>query len=185
MFTPSGKWPAGSDYATLTDRNQNDYHAVFVDLFVASFRILKTQQADPKSQLCYQQCQVFVQNKLPVLLSMISASSFNSFSTEQNITEAWNQVMPLLTTQELLTTGLHCLHTCSLHHLITHQVSSQLIGSEELSSTMSKGLYTKGDLIIQVTSNHSRGPKLVEELVRSDGSAGFISQAIVEVCNSP
>ncbi len=155
-----------------------------MDLFVASFRILKTHQADPKSQLCYQQCQIFIRNKLPVLLSMISASSFNSIPTEQNITEAWNQVLPHLTTQELLTVGLQCLHTCSLHHLITHQVCSQLIGSEELSSSMSKGLYTKDDLIIQVTSNHSKGPKLVEELVRSDGSAGSIGQAIVEVCSA-
>lgn len=78
-------------------------------------------------------------------------------------------------------TGFRFLHTCSLHHLMTQQAAAQLIGNDELLSRMSKGLYTKDDLFAQVHSNHTRGPKLVDELVRSDGSAGSISQAVVEV----
>lgn len=61
------------------------------------------------------------------------------------------------------------------------QTTNQLIGSEEVTTSFSKGLYSKDDLVTQVISNHSRGPKLIEELVRSDGSAGSLSQAIVEV----
>ncbi|KAK5059644.1 mediator complex subunit [Exophiala sideris] len=119
-------------------------------------------------------------NKLPNLLSMVSASSFNSFDTQQTITDAWTQVISQLSGQEIMLTGFHFLHTCSLHHLITQQAAIQLVGNEEALSGMSKGLYTKDDLVSQVVGNHTRGPKLVEELVRSDGSAGFISQAIVE-----
>lgn len=113
---------------------------------------------------------------------MISASSFNSFSTEQALTDAWHQTSPLLANQESLLIGVRCLHACSLHHLITTQTAGQLSGSEELATCLSKGLYAKDDLVTQVISNHARGLKLVEELVRSDGSAGSISQAIVEVC---
>jgi mediator of RNA polymerase II transcription subunit 5 len=154
--------------------------AVFVDLFVASFQLLKMRSFSPES-LSYQQTRIFLQNKLPNLLSMISASSFNGFDTEQTITDAWGQVVPQLSTRELLLTGSRFLHTCSLHHLITHTSSLQLLGNEDMVSGMSKGLYTKDDLISQVVANHTRGPKLVEELVRSDGSAGFISHAVVEV----
>ncbi|KIX00118.1 uncharacterized protein Z518_10255 [Rhinocladiella mackenziei CBS 650.93] len=162
----------------LSSRHQNDYQAMFIDLFTSSFRILKTQNTAPKMQLLHQQCQTFAQNKLPVLLSMISASSFNSFNTEQAITDAWHQVMP--SNQGLLMTGFRFLHICSLHHLLTPHGATRLIGSEDLVANMSKGLFAKDDLVLQVSSNHTRGPKLVEELIRSDGSAGSISQALVE-----
>lgn len=135
----------------------------------------------PESPLPYQQCRIFVQNKLPNLLSMVSASSFNSFDTQQAITDAWTQVVSQLSGHEVMLTGFHFLHTCSLHHLITQQAAIQILGNEDALSSMSKGLYTKDDLVSQVVRNHARGPKLVEELIRSDGSACFISQAIVEV----
>lgn len=78
-------------------------------------------------------------------------------------------------------TGSRFLHTCSLHHLMTTQAAAQLMGNEEPLSSMSKGLYAKDELVSQVRVSHLRGPKLVDELVRGDGSAPFISQAIVEV----
>jgi hypothetical protein len=154
---------------------------MFIDLFTAAFHVLRTHGSSNDSDIRLEQCQIFIQSKLPVLLSMISASSFNSFNTDEAITDAWHQASPLLTSQVLLTTGYKCLHTCSLHHLISPQIAAQLIGSEELTASFSKGLYSKDDLVTQVISNHSRGPKLIEELVRSDGSAGSLSQAIVEV----
>ncbi|KIW96538.1 uncharacterized protein Z519_01929 [Cladophialophora bantiana CBS 173.52] len=165
----------------LSSRHQNDYQSMFSDIFTSSFSILKAQNTIPARTLCLQQSQIFIQNKLPALLSMISASSFNSFSTEQAITEAWHQVVPLLSTQDLLLTGARFLHVCSLHHLIPAQVAAQLVGSEDLLKGLSKGLYAKDDLVAQVNMNHIRGPKLVEELTRNDGSAGFISQAVVEI----
>ncbi len=143
--------------------------------------MLKVQSFNREPSLSYQQTRIFLQNKLPNLLSMVSASSFHGFDTEQTITDAWGQVVPQLSTKELLLIGSRFLNTCSLHHLITHTASLQLLGNEDVVSGMSKGLYTKDDLISQVVANHARGPKLVEELVRSDGSAGFISQAVVEV----
>jgi hypothetical protein len=168
----------------LSSRHHNDYQAMFSDIFITSFTLLKCQSSTPTRSLCMQQCQVFIQNKLPALLSMISATSFNSFSTEQTITDAWHQIMPLLSEHDLLSVGAHFLHVCSLVHLLPGQMVSQLVGNETLLKGLSKGLYNKDGLIEQVNSNHARGPKLVEELIRGDGSAGFISQAIVEVSGS-
>ncbi len=165
----------------LSSRHQNDYQAMFTDILTASFSILKAQSLAPRRSLCAQQCQIFIPNKLPALLSMISATSFNSFNTEQAINEAWQQIGPQLSDQKLLSTGAHFLHVCSLVHLLPAQTVSQLLGSEDLLKGLSKGLYTKDVLVDQVNSSHARGPKLVEELARGDGSAGFISQAIVEV----
>jgi len=154
---------------------------MFIDLFTAAFDSLRVHGPPKGSVMRLEQCRIFVQSKLPVLLSMVSASSFNSFNTEEAITDAWQQVSPFLIDQDLLTIGYKCLHTCSLHHLLSPQITNQLIGSEEVTASFSKGLYSKDDLVTQVISNHSRGPKLIEELVRSDGSAGSLSQAIVEV----
>ncbi|KIV78507.1 hypothetical protein PV11_10217 [Exophiala sideris] len=184
MFTMGSTIDDGTLINYLCSRHQNDYQAVSVDLIVSAFQILKAKSVSPQSPLPYQQCRIFVQNKLPNLLSMVSASSFNSFDTQQTITDAWTQVISQLSGQEIMLTGFHFLHTCSLHHLITQQAAIQLAGNEEALSGMSKGLYTKDDLVSQVVGNHTRGPKLVEELVRSDGSAGFISQAIVEIMHN-
>ncbi len=157
---------------------------MFSDVFVTVFRIRKNQTTASKRPLSQQQCQIFIQNKLPALLSMISASSFNSFSTEQAISDAWHQVTPLLSSQDRLSTGATLLHTCTLHHLMSSQLAVQLLGSEEPLNGLSKGLYSKDDLVAQITSNHTKGPKLVDELVRTDGRAGSISQAIVEVMHN-
>ncbi|KAJ4504516.1 mediator complex subunit [Exophiala dermatitidis] len=155
----------------MCSRHQNDYQSAFMDLVAASFHILKTQQS---KSIYYQQCQLFVQNKLPILLSMISGSSFNSFNTEQAIIDGWAY-------QDLGAVASRFLHTCSLHHLLTAQAVSQLLGIEENNTTK---LYAKDDLVSQVRASHTRGPKLVDELVRSDGSAGSISQALVEIMHS-
>ena len=165
----------------LASRHHNDYLSVFNDIFTASFSMLKAQSSTSNRPMCLQRCQIFIQNKLPALLSMISAASFNSFGTEQAITDAWHQVLPLLSTQHLLATGAHFLHVCSLLHLLPTQTVVQLVGNDDLLKGLSKGLYTKDVLVEQVTSNHTRGPKVIEELIRGDGSAGFMSQAVVEV----
>jgi hypothetical protein len=167
----------------LSSRHHNDYQAVLSDLLTVSFSILKAQSSMPKRALCAQQCRLFIQSKLPALLSMISATSFNSFSTEQAITDTWHQVMPLLSDQTLLSIGAHFLHVCSLVHLLPGPAVAPLVGNEDLLKGLSKGLYTKDVLVDQVNSSHARGPKLVEEMIRGDGSAGYISQAVVEVCS--
>jgi len=156
---------------------------MFLDLFYTSFQVLKNRQSGVKAALHRQQCQIFIQNKLPIILAMISASSFSSFSSEQAVTDAWHQVTGVeVSDPHFLTTGFRFLHICTLHHLISAQAASQLMmGHEEFSVSPVKGLYSKDDLVAQVNMHHSRGMKLVEDLVRADGSAGPLSQAIVEV----
>ena len=168
----------------LSSRHHNDCQAILADLTTASFSILKAQHSMPKRSLCTQQCRIFLQNKLPALLSVICAASFNSFSPEQAITETWHHVVPLLSDQYLLSVGAQFLHVCSLIHLLPGQRVNDLVGNEDVLKGLSRGLYTKDVLVDQVTSNHARGPKLIEELIRGDGSAGFISQAVVEVCTT-
>ena len=169
----------------LSARHQNDYQAALIDVFTSSFEVLKSQIASVDSARGQEQCTAFIQNKLPVILSMIMASSFNSFNIEQTLTESWHQVTSTSPSQEILNVGHRCLHTCSLLHLVTQQAVSQLIGDGNTEAlALSKGLYLKDDLVAQVHANAARGPKLVQELVRrdgsADGSAGPISQAIIE-----
>ncbi|EXJ96503.1 hypothetical protein A1O1_01629 [Capronia coronata CBS 617.96] len=168
----------------MCSRHQNEYQSAFNDILGASFYILKTQATHSQHGLCYQQCQLFVQSKLPIILSMISASSFNSFHTEQAITETWRLIAPQLSDQNLSLTGARFLHTCSLHNLMAAQAATQLLGSEGLPSNVSRGLHAKDEVVNQVRASHLRGPKLVDELVRGEGSALFISQGLVEIMHS-
>ena len=165
----------------LASRHHNDYLVMLADLFTGAFLLLKAQSSTPKKTLCMQQCRIFIQSKLPALFSMISVTSYNSFSTEQAIIETWQQIVPLLSDQILLSIGAQFLHACSLLHLLPAQSINQLVENEELVKGLSKGLYTKDAVVDQVNSNHAKGLKFVEELVRSDGNARFVSQAIVEV----
>jgi hypothetical protein len=165
----------------LCTRHHSDYETTFCDLIVSSFTIMHAQTTTHSRPLCSQQCQIYIQNKLPTLLSKMSSSSFDAFVTDQAIVDAWSQVGQLLSTPELLTIGAQFLHVCSLLHLLPSELALQLIGNQEPSKNLSKGLFTKDALVEQISKNHSRGPKAVEELVRGDGSTGFISQALVEV----
>lgn len=157
----------------LAGRHNNDYASMFLDLIFASFLILK-QSTD----LVFQQTDMYVRNKLPAILSQISTSSFEAFSAEQALTDAWHQ---LDMSPELLPSGKVFLHVCSLHHLISADAAGKLIDDDALIQTLPKALETKDELVSQLTANHSRSAKLIDELLSSSGKGAIISQALVEM----
>lgn len=138
--------------------------------------MIKTPDAlDKKYQT---QCQIFMLNKLPSILAFVSTSAFESFSSEALLTEGWNYVNASGNT-DYIATGQRFLQICTLYHLISTEAVNTLTGDD--GSAPLKGLYAKEDLVNNVTANHSRGPRLVDELLKHDGNAGSISQAILEV----
>lgn len=164
----------------LAGRHNNDWVAMFHDILHASFKILMRTQTSPRKHLHLPQSQLFIRNKLPGILATISGSSFGMLSADDAVRTIWEELKPQLD-QELLSIGQQFLHVCSLHHLVSSDLTSQLINDQDMVSQMPKGLYSKDDLISQVATNHSRVNKLVEELTHAQGSAAAISQAIVEI----
>lgn len=146
---------------------------MFEDVVLASFDILRRTSEGIHGQ----QCEVFIRNKLPALLAMISVSSFGSFLVEQTLRTLWSQLPDSWTAQRFL-------HVCSLNQVLSPETGRQLIGNQELISSLPESLLSKEDLIAQVNSNQTRTVRLVEELMQADGSAAAIAQALVEVCVS-
>ena len=147
---------------------------------LASFQVLKRSQLGSRSSLHFPQVDGFVRNKLPDILSTISGSSFGALSSEDSLASSWVEVKPELTSSELLESGNHFLNVCSLHHLLSPEAAHRHIGDRNLVSTMPKALYSKDDLISQVSANPARLARLIIELSTTDGSGPAISQAIVE-----
>lgn len=123
------------------------------------------------------QCRIYLHNKLPSLLAFIAA--IEPIPTEQYLRELWNELQTTENTDNI-STAKHFLHICALHHLISVESVTTLTG-EDASSTTAKGLFPKQALVDQVRGNATRGPRLVDELIKNDGNAGPIAQAIVEV----
>lgn len=140
---------------------------------MASFDLMKSKTDTPVAR----HYEIFIRNKLPAILSLITASSFGSFSAEQILTKLWPQLSESWTARRFL-------HVCSLNQILTSEVAKQLIANEELLTSLPESLLTKDELVTQVASNQSRTVRMVEELLNADGSAPAITQALVEVGNS-
>ncbi|ETN39022.1 uncharacterized protein HMPREF1541_07064 [Cyphellophora europaea CBS 101466] len=157
----------------LAGRHDNDFASMFLDLVFASFLVLKQSKNHG-----LQQSDHYIRNKLPAILSQISTSSFESFSAEQALIDAWPQ---LELGTDLLACGQKFVHVCSLHHLLTDEASSNLINDEDLVGSLTKSLLLKDELVSQLTGSPSRAGKLVDEMMNADGNGPSISQALVEV----
>jgi len=153
---------------------------MFSDLLLSSFDAMSARIGDSPPSLYLMQCQVFVQNKLPVVLASIASSSF-MIPTEQLLTEAWPRISPTLYGNGTVSVGKIFLHVCSLLHLISTETAATLADDGTATMSLPKGLYSKDDLVSQVEASHSRCHKLIEELLRNDGNASPISHAVVEV----
>lgn len=156
----------------LAGRHNNDYASMFLDLIFASFLSLKQSKG-----VVLQQIEIYIYNKLPSILAQISTSSFESFSSEQALTDSW---MQLDLSAELLPTGKKFLHVCSLHHLIPADSATKMIDDQDLTATLPKSLETKEDLVSQLTTNHTRSGRFIEDLLGTAGNGIAISQALVE-----
>lgn len=157
----------------LAGRHANDFSSMFLDIVYSSFQNLSLNTG-----LALQQCELYIRNRLPVLLETISQSSFETFPAESALRMAWSQ---LDLSSSILPHAHRFLHVCSLHNLISSDKAIELIGDEQVLVPFTKTLHTKDDLVNQLTGNQSKVSGLVEEMLTSEGNGVVIAQAIVEI----
>lgn len=164
-------------YTFLDGRYSSDTASMFHDLLFASFDLL-TKASRPQDHVFNMQCRIYLLNKLPAVLALIS-NNFQPLPTEQYLQELWNELQALAQ-EDIMSIASSFLQTCTLHHLITTEAVHNLIGTE-LSHNIAKGIISRQALVDQVKANASRGPRLIDELVKNDGNAGSFSQTIVDI----
>lgn len=150
---------------------------MFNDLLSSSFDTL-TKPIQSQNLMYHAQCRIFLHNKLPMMLATI-ANPLQPLPTEQYLHDLWNE-LGAQGNEEVLSVARHFFHICVHHHLISQEGCQTLTG-EDGNASSAKGLFSKQALVDQVKANATRGPRLVEELAKNDGNAGFFSQAIVEI----
>lgn len=169
----------------LNARHSTDHATMFTDLVVASFDVL--QQSDPQDRhrKSLDRWCSFVVNKLPALLSVISASSFGSFSTEDALKNGLQFVnadfsSPYLATN---TSGVKTkfVQVCASYRLLPTSNVSMVVGTSEVDLSHSPALYSKDDLVNQIRSSRSKASKLLQSMRFLDGNASNIAGAVVEV----
>ncbi len=135
----------------------------------------------------------YLVNKLPLLVTIFSASMFPPFTIQWCITEALGhvdpQAFPSLSQMfgPLSGSGLlsdvrqEFLFACALHDLIAEESIGHLLGETPMQTLPAGGRYSKEDLVNQCTVNPERVEELVGELERLEGNSGAIAGAVVEV----
>lgn len=172
----------------LNARHSTDHATMFTDLVVASFDVVQRAHTRERNRQSLDRWCSFVVNKLPALLSVISASSFGSFSTEDTLKTGLQYVNAEFASQ-YLTTSLSVIKTkfvqvCASYRLLPNSNVSMVIGTPEVDLSHSPALYSKDDLVSQMRSSQSKAAKLLKDLESLDGNAANIAGAIVEVIHS-
>jgi mediator of RNA polymerase II transcription subunit 5 len=136
----------------------------------------------------------FLINKIPLLLSTLSATLFPPLTSEYCITEALNRVdtnaFPTLSNMfdessnnNMFSDSVRqdfCF-ACCLHGLIEESSIETLLGDIPMQSLPAGGRYVKEELVQQCLSDPGRAEALILELGNMDGNVGAVSQAITEV----
>lgn len=135
----------------------------------------------------------YLVNKLPVLLTIFSASIMPPFTIQWCITEALGHVDPqafpslsqmfgpLSGSGMLSDVRQEFLFACALHDLIAEDSIEHLLGEPPMQTLPAGGRYSKEDLVSQCSVNPEKLEELVGELEGLDGNAGAIAGAVVEV----
>jgi mediator of RNA polymerase II transcription subunit 5 len=169
---------------------QFDVETLAVDLILSSFDLLSCAMTrkEPSSTLFV--LKSFLINKVPIILTTLSASMFPPDSTEVCVGQAMAQVdkelfpsMAIGGKSILQDLREEFLFSCVLHSLLRAENVQGLLGEPPLSSPpdpMSR--YTKEGLVDQCTNDSEKAVQLVDELEKLDGNGGAISLALAEVC---
>lgn len=169
---------------------QGDHVSMFIDTIVATFDVLSNGQASNEGQRAMNLYRSFLLNKLPPILSLISSSSLEPVPASLCISQALGRIdpgaFPLsaydMTRQSFLA-GIRqeFLFACALHRLIPEASVETLLGENPMQTLPSHGLYEKDQLVQQITGNTQRGEQLVGEIELTEGNAGVVVAAIIEV----
>jgi mediator of RNA polymerase II transcription subunit 5 len=169
----------------LNARHSTDHASMFTDLVVASFDVLQRSHTRELNRQSLDRWCSFIVNKLPTLLSVISASSFGSFSTEDAL-KTGLQFVNVDFPSPYLTTNLSVVKTkfvqvCASYRLLPNLNVSMVVGTPEVDLSHSPALYSKDDLVSQMRSSQSKAAKLLKDMKSLDGNAANIAGAVVEV----
>lgn len=135
----------------------------------------------------------FLVNKVPPVLSYISAASIEPIPAEFCIQQALSKVDPnafpsfsqtfgpIRGNSALFDVRQDFLFACALHRLIPETSIEQLLGEDPMQTLPAGGQYIKEDLVMQINSNSERADQLIGEIESMEGNAGAIVGAIVEV----
>jgi mediator of RNA polymerase II transcription subunit 5 len=165
------------------------------DLITAAFDILANAmyRSEPsQTMFCLKS---FLVNKIPILISQISASIF-PMTPEICITQALSHVDPnafpafsqgfddmMGNNNSLADVRQDFLNACALHGLITTVTVERLLGEAPMQGPP-ETKYNKQTLLEQCKNNFDKISGYIDELDNLDGNAGAIVGAIAEVCVS-
>lgn len=136
----------------------------------------------------------FLINKVPLLISMISAPMFPPLSPELCITEALSHVdtnaFPTFSSMfddtsagDMFSDSVRqdfCF-SCCLHGLIPEESIERLLGEIPMQTLPAGGRYTKDEVLEQCLSDSEKIEAFTDELEHMDGNVGAVSQAITEL----
>lgn len=154
------------------------------------FDLLSNAQAMNEGEQAINLYRSFLMNKLPPILSLISASSLEPIPASLCISQALGRVdldaFPLSSydlTRRSSLAGIRqeFLFACALHRLIPEASVENLLGENPMQTLPSHGLYEKDQLVQQITGIAQRCEQLIGEIELMEGNAGVVVIATVEV----
>ena len=173
---------------------QGDVQSTAIDLILASFDVLANATSRTERGQTTAILRSFLINKVPLLLTTLSASFFPGLTSEYCITEALGHVdtnaFPTLSTlfdessnNNMFSDSVRqdfCF-SCCLHGLLEESSIEGLLGDIPMQSLPAGGRYVEENLVQQCLSDPEKAEGLIDELEHMDGNVGAVSQAITEV----
>lgn len=170
---------------------QTDVESAVIDLVVGSFDLLAYAKARRESDLVMFAMKSFLINKIPILVSSLSASMYPPDRVEDCIVQAVSHVDPtlfpspsfgLLHESVLQDVRQQFLFSCVLHSLLRRESVDTLLGEAPFSPPPEpSSRLAKDDLYQQCAADSERITELIEQLEKLDGNAGAISAVILQV----
>ena len=169
----------------------DDYNSMLTDTVSAAFSALIAAEQRHLQLQSLRLYQIFLVEKMPVLLALIATTSLEPISPESCISQALQQVetiLALLTSTSSAQVVTHVttvrqqfLAACSLHKVLPLNSIPNMPGLSSAIPNLVHGLYKKDELAQQIRANPARIVPLLKELTAMTGNAGAICQAIMEV----
>lgn len=163
------------------------------DLVIASFDILSNAFYRSETSQTLFSMRSFLVNKVPILLSTLSAQAYPPVDAEICVAQALTHIDPnafpsfsqtfdmMNEVGSLSDVRQDFLYSCTLHQLIAEESIEKLLGEPPMSGLPSGGRYTKAELVKQCLGKAERLEELLGEIESMDGNAGAIVGTFVEV----
>jgi mediator of RNA polymerase II transcription subunit 5 len=170
---------------------QTDIESEAVDLVVGSFDLLAYAMARKEPDQVMFALKSFLINKIPIVISNLSASMYSSDRAEYCIVQAMSHVDPtsfpsvsfgMLHESALQDVRQQFLFSCVLHSILRRESVDDLLGEAPFSPPPEpSSRLVKDDLYQQCAADSERITELIEQLEKLDGNAGAISTAVLQV----